>query len=155
MITSVEERQAGVGLTPSRWRWRRLEPSAGRPMWQAPAPGQLGEDGATVFVRRFGTAADACPACGRRAELWHAYFALPLPWRLLGPVGIGCSREHAVRAVPDDGSWSYVADVFIWAADEIRAAPQGRSGTRRAPARAVDAPSGPPGSPPSLTWYGG
>jgi hypothetical protein len=89
-------------------------------MWQAPAPGQLGEDGVTVFVRRFGTETDACPACGRRAALWHAYLDLPLPSRMLGPVGIGCSRQHATGRIPDDCSWSYVAETFTRAACEIR-----------------------------------
>jgi hypothetical protein len=93
-------------------------------MWQASAPGQLGADGATVFVRRFGMEADACPQCGRRAALWHAYIALHPPWRMLGPVGLGCSREHATRHIPDDCSWSFVAEVFSRAADGIRAGDQ-------------------------------
>jgi hypothetical protein len=124
-ITSVKGQQTGAGLAAPRWRWRRLEPSAGRPMWQAPAPGQLGEDGGTVFVRRFGLEGDACPACGRRVALWHAFLTLSLPWRMLGPVGFGCSREHASQGIPDDCGWSYVAEVFARAADEIRAGGQG------------------------------
>jgi hypothetical protein len=47
---------------------------------------------------------------------------LPLPWRMLGPVGIGCSREHASRCIPGDCRWSYVAGVFTQAARQIRAA---------------------------------
>jgi hypothetical protein len=121
MITCVERWQTGVELAAPRWRWRRLEPSAGHPMWQTAAPGQLGADGATIFVRRFGTETEACPRCGRQADLWHAYLHLPLPWRMLGPVGLGCSREHATAGIPADCSWAYVADVFSRAAQEIRA----------------------------------
>src|SRR5690242_3798026 len=100
MITSVDS-PSGVGPTAPRWRWRRLEPSGGQPMWQARALGQLGEDGATVFVRRYGGVEGSCSQCGRRAPLWHAYYTLPSPWRLLGPLGLGCTREHAARAIPE------------------------------------------------------
>jgi hypothetical protein len=58
------------------------------------------------------------------AALWHAYLGLPPPWRMLGPVGLGCNREHASRNISDDCSGSSVAEVFTRAAAEIRAAGQ-------------------------------
>jgi hypothetical protein len=56
------------------------------------------------------------PAVRSPGPLWHAYLALTPPWRMLRPVGLGCSREHATRHIPDDCNWSFVAEVFSRAA---------------------------------------
>ncbi|UOY03707.1 hypothetical protein [Blastococcus sp. PRF04-17] len=83
-------------------------------------PGPLGQDGAVVVVGRPHGLRGRCPVCGRRGRLWQAALALPQPFPgALDAIVGGCSRDHAVRALPAD--WSDVAAVFTRLTDALRA----------------------------------
>lgn len=86
------------------------------PLYAAPAPGMLGDDGATVELARSVTLRAACPICGRRSRLWHAVLHLPDPWGSPGSYR-GCTRAHATRLVPAD--WATVSEGYALAAAAV------------------------------------
>ncbi|MCW2957943.1 MAG: hypothetical protein JWP18_746 [Solirubrobacterales bacterium] len=95
--------------------WTRV----GRASWRcAPATGDLAEDGAIVAVTRTASVPGPCPVCGRRRRLWQLDVELPKPFPVLGPLGAGCTRGHALKAVPS--SWAEVAALYAAAAETAR-----------------------------------
>lgn len=102
----------------ARWRWRRPDPEDPFPLYAAPVPGVLGDDGVTVELTRSATLRSACPVCGRRARLWWATLRLPEPWGVAGAYR-GCTIAHAVALVPRD--WRAVAEGYALAGAAVAA----------------------------------
>jgi hypothetical protein len=71
-----------------------------------------------VVVSRTDALPRQCPACGRRQRLWQVDVELPKPFPVLGPLGTGCTRRHALRAVLR--SWAEVGNLYAAAADAVR-----------------------------------
>jgi len=98
-----------------RLRWTRV----GRASWRcAPPAGDLAEDGAVVAVTRTDAAPRQCLTCGRRRRLWQVDVELPKPFPVLGPLGTGCTRGHALQDAPS--SWAQVASLYAAAAAAAR-----------------------------------
>jgi hypothetical protein len=82
---------------PTTIRWHRAGPSS----WTGSMPGSdPAEDGCIVAAFRTAAVAARCPQCGRTASLWQVNLGLPEPFPVVGAVGRGCTREHALGVVP-------------------------------------------------------
>jgi hypothetical protein len=101
-----------------RWQWRRVG-VPGVPEWEALLPdGDLRDAGAVVTVADISTALGRCWICGRRGRMWHGMVELPVPIDFV-PLGLGCTRAHAVAAAPM--SWATLAVTLADRAAALRA----------------------------------